>query len=64
MSPVTTTGLTKMSGLREIVVIIVTELGISRITTRARKGLLFRRRTNTTSGGKWLGGSPAVVAGV
>lgn len=63
MGPITTTGLTEMPWLREIIVIIVTELGVSGITAWAREVLLFRRRAKAARG-KGLGGGLEVVAGV
>ena len=54
MGPVTAAGLAEVAGLREVVVVVVTELGVGGFTTWARKLLLFSCRV--------LGGDPLVAA--
>lgn len=61
MSPVATAGLAEVAGLREVVVVVVAELGVGRVAARARQLLLF-----WWWGSRVMGrlGWPAVLAGV
>ena len=54
VGPVTAAGLAEVAGLREVVVVVVTELGVGGFTTWARKLLLFSCRV--------LRGDPLVAA--
>lgn len=57
VSPVAAAGLAEVTRLREVVVVVVAELGIGGLAPRAREVLLLRRWSSETLG---LGGSPVV----
>ena len=59
MSPVTAAGLAEVAGLREVIVVIVAELGVGGVTARAREVLLFRQWRPGNLGLGW----PTVLAG-